>query len=179
MTDRILVSGEEVLPVRHCVASNVATGNGIIRVTCFRAARGEKITQVKMVSGGTATDTPTLARVGIYLITGSAGVYTGTLVASTDSDTTLFAATSTAYTRSFTAPWWKTEGLLYGLAVLVAGAVTAGTLTGLQLQSSVSLDTLTDPPSGLVLTGQTDLPSTATFNTTTGGTNQPYGVLLP
>lgn len=179
MSERVLLAGEEALPIREATASNVATTNGIIRVSAFTAARSEKISRVVVATGSTAAVTPTLVRVGVYLISGTEGSYTGQLVANSASDTTLLSVASTRYVVPLEKPFWKTEGLRYGVAVLVVGAATAPTMAGVVIQSSLSPDTLADPPSGLVMTGQADMPNVATFSTSTGGTHQPYARLLP
>lgn len=174
--DRLLTVGEEALPARLITSGALTATNGIMRVTCFQARKGEQISQVRMVTGNPAAVTPTLLRIGIYLITGEEGSYIGRLVASTANDTTLFAATNTVYTKTLIAPFWKTEGLRYGVGVLCVGAATAPNLAGLIAATPAVTPLATDPPDGFTLTGQTDLPAAPTF--TVGGVYQPWAALL-
>lgn len=156
--DRVLTAGEETFPFRQVDRADVPPSNGILRLTCFTAEKSEAISQIKMACGNTAGVGATLIRLGVYLISGSAGSYTGKLVASIPSDPTLFTATSTAYTKAFTAPFWKTAGLRYAVGLLVVGASTVPSLCG-HIQPNGVLNMAGDPAGALYLTGQTDLPA--------------------
>lgn len=175
--DRLLTVGEEALPARLINSGALTSNNGIMRVTCFEARKGEQISQVRVISGSVAAVTPTLLRIGIYLIEGEDSSYTGRLVASTANDTALFGAINTVYTKALTAPFWKTEGLRYGVGVLCVGAATAPNLTGLIAATPGASALAFDPPDGFTLSGQTDLPASPTF--TVGGVYQPWAALLP
>lgn len=173
--DRVLAAGEETFPARQVDRADYPPGNGILRLTCFTAERSESISQIKVACGNTAGVGATLIRLGVYLITGS-GPYTGKLLASTANDTTLFAAGSTAYTRLFTAPFWKTAGLKYAVGLLVVGASTVPTPCG-HIQPNGMLNLVSGPPGSLYLSGQTDLPASPTL---TNADNQSlYAQLLP
>jgi len=176
MTDRILAVGEETFPAPHINANSITATSGIMRVSCFTARKSEKIGQLRVVSGGAVQSGATLIRLGVYMISGAAGTYTAHLVANTENDLTIFTATSTEYTRTLTAPFWKSAGQIYGLAVLVVGG-TAPTLLGVQSQSAAGGSMLLDPPASLLETGLTDMPNNMTLNR--GNASIPYGVILP
>lgn len=176
MTDRALTIGEETFPAKYVVNSTVTSSNDLIRLSCWTATKSETVTQVVMVSGSTAAVGATMGRMGLYLITGSAGSYTGKLIASTANDVTLFSAASTVYTRAFTAPAWKTAGLRYGIGAIVRGTSTAPTLQGLLTPTAMGAAVLMDPPDTLTMSGQTDLPNPGTF---TQAFSQPWAAVLP
>jgi hypothetical protein len=119
------------------------------------------ITQITMCTGGTtAASGLTLARMGIYTYDDS--VPTGTLVAATASDTTLFAATSTLYTRSLStggslpSSYTLTAGSRYAIAVLCVGT-TMPQIVG-QASNSATVLAQTQRISGQ-RTSQSDLPT--------------------
>lgn len=177
-----LTTGEGV-PSRSSGCTNagsgILTGNQTLRFTFFNARKGILTTQVRVLSGSTAAGaTPTLCRLGLYLFArDSQNVLTGTLVASTANDTALFAAASTSYTRSWSAPYQMQAGQRYALAVLVVTAATAPTLVG---RSMVSADEAALAPrlSGQ-LTGQADLPATFVDSALAVSGSAPYAAILP
>lgn len=174
--DRVFIAGEETFPLRMATANNYAGGNGILRLTCFPAEKSEAIARVKVCSGGTAGVGATLVRLGVYLIGGTPGAYTGKLVAATANDTTLFTAVNTVYTKTFTAPFWKTSDLTYALGVLTVGATTQPTLCG-SIPVGALAPLAADPPFAYYVTGQSDLPATPAL--VNGDNIGLYAQLLP
>lgn len=97
--------------------------SGSMQLTFFTPLVTRTITQITVSTGGTAAAGLTLARCGLYTFDES----TATLVAAIASDTTLFTAANTVYTRSLStggglpSSYTLTAGSRYGLAVLVTG----------------------------------------------------------
>src|SRR4051794_12969175 len=113
-----------------------------------------------------------------------------TLVASTANDTTLFAATNTAYTRTLKDPtgvttqaFSKVVGNTYAIGVLVVTAATSPTLCGLVLPTAFGSQTWSPAPSmAYSLSGQADLPASVdhtALSAGNGGVNLPQFLLLP
>lgn len=180
-TSDVLAVGEGI-PSRSAgttLAGNGAlTGSQNLRLAFFNSRKALTTTQVRVLSGGTAAGaTPTLCRIGLYRIETLVGVLTGTLVASTANDTALFAAASTTYTKSWSAPFVMSPGQRYALGVLVVTAATAPTLIG---RTFLSTDEAALPPrlSG-VLAAQADLPATFLDSALAISGSAPYAALLP
>jgi hypothetical protein len=158
--------------------ATVATGSGNLILAQFNAKRGTPSTQVRVLSGTTAAGaTPTLCRIGLYAVAlNSQNVLTGTLVASTVNDTTLFAAASTAYARSWSAAVTPTLGARYALGVLVVTGAAAPTLVGESFL--VASESAQPPRLGGSLAGQSDLPATWVDSALTASGSRFYGVIL-
>lgn len=170
--------GEEVFP-RELASSTgaVVPSSGQLRMTNFSARKSETTTQVRVYSGATAAAaTPTLCRIGMYLLDSSGD---GTLVAATDNDTTLFASTLTAYTRSWATPYAKVAGQRYAIGVLVVSATTMPSLHGHPLGALSGSEVGVAPALGGMLTGQADLPASFTAGSLIGNGQRPYLVVLP
>lgn len=175
LTDNQLTVGEETLPRPQASASSVAAATGVLALSFFTARKSETTTAVRIKTGGTAAAaTPTLVRLGLYIVDGAGA---GTLVASTANDTTLFAGTFTNYSRNWSVAYAKVAGQRYALGVLtVSGAATA-TFLGVQINA--------DPNVVPRLIGswisQTDLPSSfadASLTATTAA-GIVYAAILP
>ena len=111
----------EMVYDRLAFAQGTAQATQALQLAGFTARATQNISQIRVWTGTTAAAaTPTLCRMGVY-VRDSSNLYT--LVASTANDTTLFAAASTTYTRSFTTPFLKTAGTDYLVAVLVVSGV--------------------------------------------------------
>lgn len=176
-----LTTGEGV-PSRSAGAVTAGTGsltgNQNLRFAFFNARKGLLTTQVRVLSGGTAAGaTPTLCRVGLYLLGTLNQVPTWSLVASTANDTALFAAANTTYTKSWSVPYQMQTGQRYALGVLVVTGATAPTLVG---RSMLSTDEASQPPrlSGL-LSAQADLPATFVDSALAASGSTPYAAILP
>ena len=146
--------------------TTVGNTSGTVRVTFFTPLITTTITQITVVSGNTACSGLTLARFGLYTWDET----TATLVARTASDTTIFAATNTAYTRSldsaggYPTSYTLTAGVRYGVALVLVGT-TMGTLTGRQVGTGA--ESLPPRMTGQS-SGRTDLPTTTTVVTALG-----------
>ena len=170
-----LTAGEDNMPRDLATTNATVATSGTLRGRFFTARTASALTQVRMYSGATAAGaTPTLIRVGVWAAT-AAGVLTS-LEASTANDTSLLAVANTAYTKSLQASWTPTRGQRYFAALLVVTAATAPTMQGSQTTGS-PLALGESPVLAGFLSGQTDLPSTATVSSLTG--QVPYLMFLP
>jgi hypothetical protein len=121
----------ETLPRMTIGFLAIASGSAIY--SFFTPLTTVTVSQVTVLSGGTAASGLTLARIGLFTYDESTG--TATLVARIASDTTLFTATRTAYTRSFDtagsfpSSYQLVAGTRYGVAVLCVGT-TMPTIEG-------------------------------------------------
>jgi len=144
------------------VGGVTATGNQLL-LAFFTPTVTTTVSQISMsTASGAVAAGVTLARMGLYTYPTDGG--TATLVARTASDTSLFAATATVYTRSFDATggypttYTLTAGTRYGAAYIVVGT-TQPQLVGRVLASSVAA--LSARVSGASGT-QSDLPTSFT-----------------
>ncbi len=173
----LLTAGEETIPRDLAVQNGLTTATQTLRLTYFMARKTETTTQVRVPSGATAAAaTPTLCRVGLYSID-AAGA--GTLVASIANDTALWAATSTAYTRSWSASYAKTAGQWYALGILVVSGATLPTFPGNAVAAGVLNEAAMAPRLAAALTGQSDLPASFVAGSLTATGQRFYGVILP
>jgi hypothetical protein len=116
------------------------------------------VSQITMLSGGTAAAGLTLARMGLFAYDEASG--TATLVARCASDTTLFTNTRTAYTRSFDsssggfpATYTLTAGTRYGIALLCVGT----TMPTIQGNSGLAEMSALSPRLSAIRNSQSDL----------------------
>lgn len=175
-----LSSGQETVP-RMMAASTAAVGlnSQALRLAYFTSRRAFTTSQVRVISGSTAAAaTPTLVRLGLYLIDGSDG---GTLVASTVNDTALFAATFTAYTRSWSAPYAMVQGQRYALGALVVSGVAVPNLMGMNFGAGINSEMNLAPRLTAQIVGQADLPASflAASISASVVSGMAYGVILP
>jgi len=118
----------EPRPRWHATA-NTNAGSGSVTVTWFTPITNITVSNISMSSGTTAASGVTFARMGLYQTTNNGT--SGTLLARTANDTSLFTTANTNYTRSFdTADGYPstvtlTAGVRYGIAHLII-ATTAG-----------------------------------------------------
>lgn len=174
-----LTAGDETMSRGLVFANNLTTASGSMRITYFTARKTETTTQVRTFSGSTAAGaTPTLCRVGLYLVDASDN---GTsLVASIASDTALWATGSTAYTRSWSSSYAKIAGQRYALAqLIVTGAATPTWPGPTVLAAGIQTDINATPRLCGTLASQTDLPASFTAAALTSSVNRYYGVVLP
>lgn len=176
--DRLLGGGGESTIRRDLVRdSNLAPGSGSVRPTFFFAQRTETISQIKIRSGVTAAGaTPTLVRLGVFVSDEQGNL---TLVASTANDTTLFAATNTAYTKALSASFTKVAGLLYAFAPLTITAAAVPNFLGCALNAVFGPELLEMPPVVSNFGSQSDLPATIARGSQTSTTGTIYAELLP
>jgi hypothetical protein len=180
--DRLAV-GEEIFDSSYLNAATLSYANQLLRLTYFTSRKSETTTQVRVISGGTAAGaTPSLVRIGLYLIDPS--TQNGTLVAATSSDTSVFATANTAYTRSWASPYAKIAGLRYALGILIVTAAATPTFTGQSYVTGnpASAEFALYPRKHAQLGSQSDLPSTftnASLTASNGSGGRHYGVILP
>lgn len=150
-----------------------------LRLIYFQAMRTESISRTLWYSGTTAAAaTPTLVRFGVYLIDQT--TFAASLIASTVNDTTLMAATNTAYTRSFSASFTKTAGLMYALGMLVVTAAAAPTTPGVQgLANTGEAIYARFPRVAGFIASQSDLPASYVDASVTVYQSALYAELLP
>jgi hypothetical protein len=133
----------------------ITSGNTIY--SFFTPLTTVTVSQVTVLSGGTAASGLTLARIGLFTYDESTG--TATLVARCASDTTLFTATRTAYTRSFDtagsfpSSYQLVAGTRYGVALLCVGT-TMPTIEG---NSGLAEMSALTPRLSALRTSQSDL----------------------
>lgn len=171
----LLATGEGTVP-RQVVpfgTNYTPAPTGDVRGAQFVARKTETITQVRLITGNTAAAaTPTLCKIGVYSVDATGNL---TLVASTANDTTLFAAASTTYTRTFAASFTKTAGTRYSVIVLVVTTATAPNFQGLGASTENGLL----PMAATRLTAQTDLPGTIAVGSLQANSAPIYAVLRP
>jgi hypothetical protein len=173
-TADLLDVGEETIPRNYALSGSVTVSTGTLRLTFFTARKSETTTQVRVMTGGTAAAaTPTLCRLGLYQIDGTAA----TLVASTANDTTLFAATNTAYTRSWSTPFSKIAGQRYAFGVLVVSGAATPAFFGQVVSSGP--EALMSPALAGFLSAQADLTAAFSTGSLTSTGNRIYGAILP
>jgi hypothetical protein len=169
-----LASGHETVP-RSCVSnSGIGMTSGTLRLAFFTARRTGLCTGIRIPGGATAAGaTPTLVRFGLYSVDGSGNL---TLLSATASDTAVFAAALTNYTRNLAASQAVTAGSRYAIGVLVVTAATAPTLTGSSMLTGG--ETGQAPRLSGAVTGQTDLPASITAGTVADNPATVYGVAV-
>lgn len=146
-----ITNGEELLPRLNTIgAQNLDAGT--VHLTYFTARKTETITTVRMLTDSTAAAGTTLARIGIYSVSGGGNL---TLVASTANDTALFNNAYSPYAKALTASFSKVKGSRYAVGVLFTGT-TPPRITGMTVAGA---DASLDPRLCGVVTGQTDLPA--------------------
>jgi hypothetical protein len=156
---------EDACP-RYGLASNGLTSQRLF-LTMFTAANTRTYSTVYTATGGTAAAaTPTLCRIGVYTVVGNLA----TLVASIANDTTLWAATFTAYSRSLSASYATTAGSRYAVGVLCVTGAAAPSLAGASTANN-AIQSLA-PIVSIGLSGQNDLPSSIA-DLTSGTTGTP------
>jgi hypothetical protein len=152
------------------VSSSVSTSQ-VLCHTLLIPHRNLTVSNIAFVSAAVASSGLTLCQFGIYTRSGS----TFTKVAETASDTTLFNATSTKYTRAlsnangFPLTYALTAGSEYYVSLL-----QIGTTPGRQLAATGRLATAANTATGVMMytqTGRTTFhdTSTGTIDTTSGG----------
>ncbi len=172
-TPNLLTSGEEIFPPDDAQSGTCVTTSQTLRLSYFDCRKSESTTGVRLTSGGTAAAaTPTLVRIGLYLIDSTGA---GTLVASTANDTALFAASATVYTKSWSVAYNKVRGTRLAVGVLVVSAVATPTLAGKALVSTAEV-ALAPRKTGSI-SGQSDLPASFTGASVSSSFSRFYAAL--
>lgn len=145
--------------------------SGSTYFTFFTPRTTTSVSSITIASASTQTTGQSLVRFGLYTVDGSGNA---TLVARTASDTTIFSAVNTVYTRSFNttggyaASYTLTAGTRYAIGVVVVAA-TVGTVYTAFNSIPATLSTLAPRMTGLVA-ATADLPASATtYSTSTIG----------
>lgn len=161
---------------RNLMNANFVIPTGELRIAYFTASKSGTTNNVRIpcLTGYTG-GTPTLIRIGLY--TSNAAGDGLSLVASTVSDTTLFAANNTDYTKAWSASYAMVKGQRYALVVLVVTAGTGPTLYTNAIQS-IS-EARQQPILAARLGSQANLPAswTAAQIAALTTTSRPYAVL--
>ena len=149
--------------------------SGTAYFTMFTPSWNATISSISVSSATIQTTGTSLVRFGLYTVSGN----TATLVARTASDTTIFGATSTMYTRVFDATGGYPEtytlvaGTRYALAIIVVASTPGNVYTAFNNPPS-TISSLSPRITGAVAL-QSDLPtSVASFSASTLG---PWGRL--
>jgi hypothetical protein len=145
--------------------------SGSTYFTFFTPRTTTSVSSITIASASTQTTGQSLVRFGLYTVDGSGNA---TLVARTASDTTIFSAVNTVYTRSFNttgsypASYTLTAGTRYAIGVVIVAA-TVGTVYTAFNSIPAALSTLAPRMTGLVA-ATADLPTSATsYSTSTVG----------
>lgn len=173
-------SGLDVIP-RELATSSASTSTGSLYLTTFHTLSSSgTFSNISMATTGTAAAaTPTVCRMGVYTSTDDGSTWT--LVAATANDTSLFAATSTVYTRALDtggglpASYTCVAGTMYALGVLVVSAATAPSLACAPNTAGVSAIGAMSPPMSPTKSGQSDLPTSV--SSLSSGTRRYWGRL--
>jgi hypothetical protein len=150
---------------RTTCSFGVTASAGQALIAFFTPTATITVSQIAMSTGtGAVAAGLTLARMGIYTYTDGG---TATLVARTASDTSLFAANNTTYTRSlssdgYPANYTLNAGTRYGVAYICVGT-TQPQLVGRAVLTAVG--SLSPRLSGSSSTSLSDLPTSFTPNT--------------
>jgi hypothetical protein len=137
------------------------TTSGAIFLTYFTPLRTVTVSEITMRTASPAASGLTLARMGLYSVDPNGDA---TLVARTASDTTLFAATFTTYTRSFStadsfpATYTLAAGQRYASAFVTTGTTMPALVS---VPGNGAINAL-PPRAGGGITSQTDLLTTYT-----------------
>ena len=145
-------------------SANFVSGN--VYFSMFTPAKNQTISQLTICNSSLASSGLTLARMGLYTFDET----TFTLVARTDSDTSLFATPNSTNTRSlstvggYPSTYQLVAGQRYALAVIVVGTTCSNTSWITLPSNNIPI---VPPRLANVVTGQSDLPTTTTSLTAT------------
>lgn len=150
-----LLLGESTIPRTDSgMSSGISMTSGSLRLTYKTATKTEAIRFVEIPCGGTAAvPTPTLIRAGIYVEEANGNL---TLVASSGSNTALFAMANAENKIPLTTPFTKIRGKRYAVGLLVVTASTPPTVFG--STSLISSVIGKGPALAAIRTAQSDLP---------------------
>jgi lysophospholipase L1-like esterase len=159
--------GFDVIP-RTSTIGGVALSASNAQLTFFTVPSAMTVSQISYAVAGTVSSGLTRGRFGLYSFDGT----TVTLLARTDSDTTVFNTANTVYTRSFSttggypATYDLVPGVRYAIAVLVNGT-TAGNLAAVSITPN-TVAALTPRMNASITLSGADLPATSSsLNNTT------------
>lgn len=151
---------------RQVATAQIQANSGLMRSVLFVASKSVAISALRVFTTGAAGATPTIVRMGVYSVSGTAM----TLLASTTNDTTIFSSASTSYQRNLDVSVNLSAGSLYAFGVLVVTGASLPFYAGISMFSSLSAALA--PEIGMNVSGLSNLPSSATGNT--GNNSCPY-----
>lgn len=173
-----LASGESTIPRTDSgMSSGSAMTSGSLRLTYKTATKTEMIRSIEIPCGGTAAvASPTLIRVGVYVEEANGDLK---LVASSASNTVLFATANAENSFPLTAPFTKIRGKRYAVGLLIVTAKTPPSVFG--STSLISSIIGKGPALAAVRTSQANLPASVTAAQVAAGpsTVRFYAELLP
>jgi hypothetical protein len=171
----LLAVGEETISRDIVSNGGIALVSGAIGLSYFTARKTEVSTQGRIQTGTiAAAATPTLAKIGVYSVASNGDL---TLAAACANDTALFAATSTNYTKSWTASFTKIAGQRYAFAHIVVSGAAIPSFA--RTSSALNVDTIAAPITAAQVLAQTDLAASIPNASVVGGGSRFYGVVLP
>jgi hypothetical protein len=153
---------------RDSLASNTIT-SGTVYFSFFTPVANQTITQIATSSSGVLASGLTLARMGLYTVDSSDNA---TLVARTASDTTLFNAFNTIYSRAldttggYPASYELQAGQRYAIAIIFVGTTMPNVVFASFVAGAISVAADSPRLSGAVAS-QSDLPTSRTSYTIT------------
>lgn len=153
-------SAGEFAPRRLFLNGTATLTSGTLVGPVIRADKTESISNITAYTGSTAAGaTPTLCAFGIFSIDPT--THNATLVASSTSDTTLFAATNTAYAKALISPFTKVAGTYYWVALLVNSAFAMPNFIGWQGPAGAQVSAILNawPAHNFSLSGQASIPA--------------------
>lgn len=177
-----LTAGFTSYPRHFGITSNTAPTSQDLCLTFFTANKTEQVSAAAMICGTTnAGATPTLIRYGLYLENPSTKDID--LVASTASDTALFAVANTRYSKALSAAYTLTAGSRYAFGLLVVSAAAMPTPMGsnaLGATTVANTELNRSPRLCSKIASQADLPSSVTDANLTSGAARIayYGTLI-
>lgn len=151
------LTGIETMPRSDASNQAQATSSGAVRLTYFTPQIGYTATSALTYVGSTAAGaTPTLCKIGFYLVAANGDL---TLAVATANTTSLWAGSATTeYVTALSASYTFIAGQRYAAATLVVTGTTAPTLCGSPGSVSSALNARA-PRLSASLSGQTDLPA--------------------
>lgn len=160
-SDRMFAAGELIGADREGTfgLANVAATSGRLFLHYFTAERTETCNLIEMWNGTVAAaPTPTLIRIGFWAIDAAGS---GVLVCATDHSSSIFAAVSTAYSRTLIGGFAKIRGQRYAMGLLVVSSVAVPTPYSRSTSAFGGADTVLgrSPKVAGTILGLTDLPS--------------------
>lgn len=155
-----IAPGSQTMRREDVTSTALTQASGELRFSMFMARYNFVATKIMMRTGASSAGaTPTLCRYGLYLL--STDATTLTLVGSSASDTSLFAATNTQYSKTLSSPVTMQTSARYGITALFVSGASAPSFTGVSAQA----DLFAIPPvMNGVLAGQSDLPASVAIS---------------
>lgn len=165
----------EFAPRRLYLNGTATTTSQTLVGSVIKADKTETISTVTAYTGSTAAGaTPTYCAYGIFSI--DPATQNATLVASTASDTTLFAAANTAYPKALQSPFTKVAGTYYWVGLLVVSAAAMPNFIGWQGPSGAQVSVVLNlwPAHNFALAAQSSIPASVLGTSlTTSATSVP------